>query len=80
MKLLIVGIVIGLITAAVCFYGGMTFANKTESEMQFLHNEHGIIATRIDLMDKTMNVKLDAIQKGIDCLLNIARSSRSDFN
>lgn len=80
MKLLIVGIVIGLIAAAACFYGGMTFANKTESEIKILHNEHSIIATKIDAIDKAFNAKLDNIQKGLDCLLNIARSSRSDFN
>lgn len=80
MKLLIIGIVVGLIAAAACFYGGMTFANKTESEIKILHNEHSIIATKIDSMDKTMNVKLDAIQKGIDSLLNIAKASRLDFN
>lgn len=80
MKLLIVGIIIGLIAAAACFYSGMTFANKTESELKILHNEHTVISTKLDAIDKTFNAKLDNIQKGIDCLLNIARASRADFN
>ena len=80
MKLLIVGIVIGFIAATACFYGGMTFANKTESEIKILHNEHSIIATKIDAIDKAFNAKLDNIQKGIDSLLNIAKAPRLDFN
>lgn len=78
MKLLIVGLIVGLVLAVGCFFGGMQteraiHGNSLEVKMiQGLHDEHIELARKLDELDANTSKKLDEISDNVKAILKIA--------
>lgn len=78
MKLLIIGVVVGIVLALGCFFGGMQVErlindNSTELKMlNELHNEHEQIAMKLAAFEQKTDSKLDEIGSDVKAILRIA--------
>lgn len=71
MKLVIIGLVVAAAIALGSFFGGWSFAQKsqevTELKIQ-MHEEHAELAHKLD----ALGMKMEAMDKKLDILVNIA--------
>lgn len=73
MKLIIIGIVVGLVLAISCFFIGMYVGNKSNEEVNINRNEHYMLAKKIDIAEERLGIKIDNISQDIKELLKYAR-------
>jgi UDP-glucose 6-dehydrogenase len=79
MKILIIGIVIGLVFAACMFFCGMQAANIDNEKSRINQLEHEIISKKIDNMHSDVNNKLNDISTKLNFLVNYAKNVNQDF-
>ena len=71
MKLVIVGLVVAIAIALGSFFGGWSFAQKSQEVTELktqLHEEHVELAHKLD----SLGMKMEAMDKKLDILVNIA--------
>ena len=71
MKLVIIGAVVAISIALGSFFGGWSFAQKSQEVTELktqMHEEHINLSHKLD----TLGMKMEAMDKKLDILVNIA--------
>ena len=71
MKLVIIGLVVAAVIAISSFFGGWSFAQKSQEVTELktqMHKEHVELAHKLD----SLGMKMEAMDKKLDILVNIA--------
>ena len=71
MKLVIIGLVVAIAIALGSFFGGWSFAQKSQEVTELktqMHEEHVELAHKLD----AFGMKMEAMDKKLDILVNIA--------
>ena len=79
MKLIVIGIIVGLVLAIGCFFGGAYVEKKSDNDNKILHDEQYMLANKIDMVEARFNSKIDEVNEGVKELLRYARSYNSDL-
>lgn len=71
MKLVIIGLVVAIAIALGSFFGGWSFAQKSQEVTELktqMHEEHVELSHKLD----ALGMKMEAMDKKLDILVNIA--------
>ena len=71
MKLVIIGLVVATAIALGSFFGGWSFAQKSQEVTELktqMHEEHAELEHKLD----SLGMKMEAMDKKLDILINIA--------